>query len=491
MAVETTINASSDTQVDLKEALKQDNEKGGLTPQASESSLQYDEAEVKRIKRKIDIRLCVVVAVMYTVCQIDRVNLANAVVAGMGLEIDLTGQHYSTIVAVFFPTYTVFQPLMTVIARKIGPRIFMGFITVAWGLVMVGMGLVNDWKHLAALRVILGLFEAGLFPAAVFLISSWYIRHETGKRIGLFYLLGSAISSFGGILAYGLQQMNGLQGHAGWRWIFIIEGVLTVVVGLVGFILIVDFPEDARRTKWFLTDREIDIMIDRVEKDRGDAHLTPFVLKEYLSYAFEWQGWLLAVNFLMTAIVIYAVSYFLPIVLMQGLNFDVAEAQTLTAPCFLFGTVLGLTESWLSDKYKLRGPVVVFNAVLQIIGIALLGYAKQNGVRYLGAFILTGSCNANIPAALTYQSNNITGQWRRAFGSALIVAAGGVGGVIGGLVFREQDKPDYEPGLWTCFIAAGITIISVGITTVTMGRRNKQQKNGREIFDTPGFRFTL
>ncbi|KAL3434275.1 major facilitator superfamily domain-containing protein [Aspergillus tetrazonus] len=414
MAVMAEIKSSSARHVE-------DNEKGVLSPQVSDSSLQYDEANVKRIKRKIDVRLCVVVAVMYTVCQIDRVNLANA----------------STIVAVFFPTYTVFQPVMTVVARKIGPRIFMGFITVSWGLVMVGMGLVNDWRELAGLRVVLGLFEAGLFPAAVFLISSWYIRHETGKRIGLFYLLGSAISSFGGILAYGLQQMHGLQGHAGWRWIFIIEGVLTVAIGLVGFVLIVDFPEDARRTRWFLTDREIDIMIDRVEKDRGDAHVTPFVLKEYLKYGLEWQGWLLAVNFLMTAIVIYAVSYFLPIVLMQGLEFNVAEAQTLTAPCFLFGTLLGLTESWLSDKYKTRGIVVVINAVLQIIGVALLGYAKNNGVRYFGAFILTGSCNANIPASLTYQSNNITGQWRRAFGSALIVAAGGVGGVIGGLVFRK------------------------------------------------------
>lgn len=88
--------------------------------------------------------------------------------------------------------------------------------------------------------------------------------------------------------------------------------------------------------------------------------------------------------------------------------------------------------------------MVVINAVLQIVGIALLGYAKGNGVRYFGAFILTGSCNANIPASLTYQSNNITGQWRRAFGSALIVGAGGVGGVIGGLVFREQDSPEYR-----------------------------------------------
>jgi hypothetical protein len=81
---------------------------------------------------------------------------------------------------------------------------------------------------------------------------------------------------------------------------------------------------------------------------------------------------------------------------------------------------------------------------VQLAGIAVLGYAKQSAVRYFGAFILVGCCNANIPASLTYQSNNIVGQWRRAFGSALIVGSGGIGGVVGSLVFRNQDKPEYK-----------------------------------------------
>lgn len=97
--------------------------------------------------------------------------------------------------------------------------------------------------------------------------------------------------------------MHGVDGKAGWRWIFIMEGILTVAVGLLGFIFIVDFPEDARRTKWFLTDREIDIMIDRVEKDRGDAHVTPFNMKEYLQNVYDWKGWMFAFNFAMTATV--------------------------------------------------------------------------------------------------------------------------------------------------------------------------------------------
>ncbi|KAF9894595.1 hypothetical protein FE257_006483 [Aspergillus nanangensis] len=458
----------------------------------SNTSLEYDEATVKRIKRKVDLRLCLVVSLMYTVCQIDRTNLGNAVVAGMGKDIDLTGNHYSTMVVTFFPFYTLFQPPMTVIARKFGPRYFIGGITVAWGIVMAALGLVSDWRALVGLRCVLGLLEAGFFPSCVFLIGTWYVRHETAKRLALFYLVGSALSGFGGILAYGLQQMEGIQGKAGWRWIFIMEGVLTVLMGLVGLTFIVDFPEDARRTRWFLTDREIDIMIDRVEKDRGDAHVTPFNLKEYLGFVADWKAWLFAFNFGMTAVVIYAVAYFLPIVLREGLEFSVANAQTLTAPCYVFGAVLGLAESWVSDKYKTRGSIIIINSLVEIIGVCVLGFAANNSVRFFGAFILVGSCLANLPACLTYQSNNITGQWRRAFGSALIVGSGGVGGVIGSLVFRNQDKPHYRPGLYTCLVAAGLTIVSVSITTIVMARKNALQKrSGLVLEGTPGFRYTL
>jgi hypothetical protein len=97
--------------------------------------------------------------------------------------------------------------------------------------------------------------------------------------------------------------MHGLAGQSGWRWIFIMEGILTVIVGAAGWLFIVDFPEDARQTRWFLTHREIEVMTDRVDRDRGDAHVTPFNLKEYLGNAFDWMAWMFALNFCMTAVV--------------------------------------------------------------------------------------------------------------------------------------------------------------------------------------------
>ncbi|KAM0543265.1 hypothetical protein ACHAPJ_012411 [Fusarium lateritium] len=365
---------------------------------------------VRKIRRKVDMRLCIIIAVLYTVCQIDRQNLAYAVVAGMGENIDLGGMNYSVIVLLFFPTYTIFQPIMTVIARKIGPRIFLSGICVVWGIIMLAFGFTHRWQELAGLRVLLGLLEAGFFPSSVFLISTWYVRHEVAVRIAFFYLFGNVFGGFGGVLAYGLQQMNGLAGYEGWRWIFIMEGIVTALLGFVGYVFIVDFPENARQTKRFLTAEEVDIMVSRIDADRGDAHATEFSLRPYLENALDWKAWILAANFGLTSMVIYAVAYFLPIVLRDGLGFPVVQAQTLNAPCYVFGGILGLTESWLSDKYKLRGPFILLNSLLEIIGLSLLGFHENNVVRYIGAYFVVGGANACLPLTLTYQSNNIVGQ---------------------------------------------------------------------------------
>ena len=116
-----------------------------------------------------------------------------------------TVSRYSVVTLVFFTTYVVFQPPATIIVRKLGPRIFLSVIVVLWGAVMLGMGFVNDWESLAALRVVLGILEAGFFPSCVYLLSTWYTRYDVGKRYSCFYILGSLASACAGILAYGVS----------------------------------------------------------------------------------------------------------------------------------------------------------------------------------------------------------------------------------------------------------------------------------------------
>ena len=203
-----------------------------------------------------------------------------------------------------------------------------------WGCVMIGMGFVQSWQALAGLRVILGIFEAGFFPGCVYLLSTWYVRYDMGKRYGVFYLLGCCASAFAGILAFGLMQMQGLQGLGGWRWIFIIEGILTCIVACIGYVFLVPFPDAGAHKAWgFLNEREVSFIIARVNADRADVKTEPFSLKRFLSPGLDPKIWGFALIFCCLTTVTYALAYFLPIILREGMGFSVGASVSEIQTC--------------------------------------------------------------------------------------------------------------------------------------------------------------
>ncbi|CAI6339439.1 unnamed protein product [Periconia digitata] len=462
---------------------------------------EFTPAEQRKIIHRIDRRLVVTVGVLYCISLMDRTNLSSANIAGMSKELQLNVlsngiSRYSIVTLVFFTTYIVFQPPATVFVRKLGPRLFLSCIVVAWGAVMIGMGFTNDFSSLAALRVILGIFEAGFFPACVYLLSTWYSRYDVGKRYSVFYVLGCVASACAGILAFGLQQMHGLSNLSGWRWIFIIEGILTVVLGAGGYFALVDFPDKAHKSWKFLNEREVKFIIDRVDRDRGDANPEPFAIGKFLRAGLDIKIWGYALIFFCTTTVTYALAYFLPIILVVNMKFSIGAAQCLVAPPFIFAGIVMFLFSWVGDKYRTRGPIIIANMVLCLIGLPIMGWGGSPAVRYFGVFLTTAGANSNIPAAMTYQANNIRGQWKRAFCSATLVGFGGIGGIAGGLVFREQDAPFYFNGLYACIACCLLNIIVVCLLSLTFWRQNKRADRGEvelEHDDTsqPGFRYTI
>lgn len=451
--------------------------------------------EGRKIKHKIDRRLVLVLGAMYCVSLMDRTNLSNAAIAGMRNELFMIGNNrYSIVTLVFFITYTIFQPVATPLTRKIGPRIFLSSICSAWGLVMIGMGLIHEWQELAGLRVILGVFEAGYFPGAVYLLSTWFVRYDVGKRYAVFYMIGSLASAVSGILAYGLMQMDGIAGYRGWRWIFIIEGILTVVIGIIGFIFLVPFPDQNAWRSWnFLSEREVRYIMATVDRDRGDTQIEAFSLKRFLTPAKDIKVWGFAMIFFCTTTMAYAIAFFLPIILLLGMGFTIAQSQCLVAPPYAFAAVVMYVESWLGDKYRVRGPQILFNAVMAIIGLSLMGWTTTSGVRYFGVFLFCAPVQANVVMVMSFQANNIRGQWKRAFCSASLVGFGGIGGIAGSLVFREQDQPGYVPGLWACITACLLTIIITLALQIHFWIQNKKADRGEKELEGggPSFRYTL
>jgi len=130
--------------------------------------------------------------------------------------------------------------------------------------------------------------------------------------------------------------------------------------------------------------------------------------------------------------------------------------------------------------------------LIHLSGLPLLGFCKTVGVRYFGVFLATTACNANVPCVLTWQANNIRGQWKRALCSATLVGAGGIGGIIGSTVFRDQDKPAYHPGIYATMIASALIIIITLMLDFKFIRANKRVKaGGKPIERLPNFLYTL
>lgn len=201
----------------------------------------------------------------------------------------------------------------------------------------------------------------------------------------------------------------------------------------------------------------------------------------------------------------YSIAFFLPIILRNGMGFSVSMAQCLVAPPYVAAAIVMYGMAWAGDKYHVRSPFILFNGVMALIGekvlsyldfadnsgLPLLGFAHNVGVRYFGVFLVTIAANATVPCVLTWQANNIRGQWKRALCSATLVGSGGIGGIIGSTVFRSQDSPAYRPGIYTTMLAAGLIILITLALDFKFWRANKRAVAGGKIIEgLEGFRYT-
>ncbi|KAJ8522150.1 hypothetical protein ONZ45_g1203 [Pleurotus djamor] len=457
--------------------------------EAQRIQVNDDQSFARRTLRKVDVHLLPILAIVYSVSLIDRANIGNAYVAGMAVDLELTvGSRYSLAVLIFFVPYILFELPSNVIVRHVGAALWIGTITVLWGSVMLGMGFVTTWWELVICRALLGLLEAGYFPACAYIISTWYLRREVQKRLTGFYVVSGAVSGFSSAIAGGIAEMAGLRGLGGWQWIFIIFGCVTLLCGFAAFFLVQDFPDKNK----FLTAEETTWVMDRIEKDRADAHYDSWTMAKFWKYTFDLHIWSFVLMFGAACTVSYAFAYFLPIILAGGMGYSTLHAQLLVAPPNVCGALFSFGLAILSDKTGLRAPFLLFQAIISLIGLSLTAFHTSNGVRYFGVFLGLSGGMANVPGTLGYLQNNVAGHTKRAFTTALTIGGGGVGGIIASTVFRSQDAPGYRPGLWVTIGSQLLVIVILFINTTYYYFKNKAVREGRSppIDGRVGFYYT-
>lgn len=273
----------------------------------------------------------------------------------------------------------------------------------------------------------------------VLYLSHFYRRTELALRIGIFYTAASLSGAFGGLLARGLNAIGHAGGLAGWRWIFIIEGLITVLVGVLSSLALPNSIESAG----FLTSAQKAHARHRMD-EQNQAH-EPFSWSEVKRGIFNVQVWLSATAYFSILCGLYSFGLFLPTII-NNLNFakDPNEAQLWTVIPYAVAAVCTVFAAILSDKLALRGPIMLCTLPIAIIGYAVISVSTNAKVQYGMTFMMATGMYATVPCILSWNSNNSAGHYKRATTSALQLAIANAGGFVASFVYQKKEGPHFH-----------------------------------------------
>lgn len=366
-------------------------------------------ATERRLRLKVDLRLCTIAGLLCSLNLLDSGVISSASVTSMITDLDLTGSRFSIAIFIFTIASIAFQLPSTIAVRTFGPRVWFGVITFAFGLITLCTAFIQTWKQMIALRVLLGMAMSGIYPGLTYLISTWYTRKEQQLRFAYLQTGEVVVLATGGILNFGLNKLNGKGGLEGWRWMFLVQGLISCVLGIATYFWVVDFPENCHRSYKFLTEEEQKLAVSRIETDRGDTAAEQVDLIKILEHAKDIKIYGFCCMFFLLNLVSTSLSYFLPSILQNGMGFSEDRSILLSAPPYYYTVVPVILSSIVGDRYQLRGPVIVFNSLCLIVGFSMLGFSSQVTIRYIGTFLATGAYISNWAALNAYQANNVVG----------------------------------------------------------------------------------
>lgn len=398
-----------------------------------------DTKKTARIMRKMDWRVLPIASLLYLFSFLDRSAIGNARVANMEKELKLSSSQYAACVSVFFGLYCLLEVPSNLLLKKYGAKIYLPIIVVLWGLVMAFTGLVKNFEGLLAMRILLGGFEAGLFPGITYHLTNLYPRKEIQFRIGIFFSAATIAGAFGGLLAYGLSFVE-IGGYNRWPWIFFVEGILTVIVGVSSYFILFSSIPEAK----FLTKDEQDFMQNRITYDSTAIPMDDTYKWQYVQAGLlDWKPWLSIISYICCITPLYSIALTLPTILKVSLKYDAVHAQLMTVPIYIVAAFMVVVFAYFSDRLQNRSEFLIGGCVISAIGWGIGHAYPHNGkVRY-GAMFLSSFSYAAFPSVVALLTQNIGGKTKRSVCIAIQVGVGGLAGIISSNIFLTRWAPTF------------------------------------------------
>jgi sugar phosphate permease len=457
--------------------------------------IHFDPVEEARVVRKIDLYIIPCIALLYLFCFIDRANIGKPPVANSASHGSLTfvlisgnarltnfedslglkGYDYNTVLSVFYISYILFEIPLNMVCKCMGPGWFLPGTTLGFGVVTVAFAFVTDKSSACGVRFLLGIFEAGMLPGIAYYLSRWYRRSELSFRLALYVVMAPLAGAFGGLLASAILSLDSFGSRRSWQMIFAIEGIITIGLAIIGFVVLTDRPATAR----WLTEQEKQLVIARIKSERiGTTEVldkieTTKVLRGILNPVVLVTSWV----FLLECITVQALAFFAPTIIRTIYpGTTVVYQQLMTVPPYAVGAVSILATSFLSSKIDRRNIIITLSAIPVMAGYIMFLASTNAKVRYGAAFlIVTGAfnggalCNAQVSA-------NVVSDTARSAAIGTNVMFGNIGGLISTWAFLPFDGPNYPIGNGLNMAAQGLVLVSAAALGIWMKHDTKKRQ---------------
>jgi MFS family permease len=342
------------------------------------------------------------------------------------------------------------------------------------------MGFVYNWSGLMAARWFLGLTEAGLFPGVNYYLSCWYKRSEFGVRAAIFFSAAALSGSFGGLLAAAIENMDGIGGRPGWAWIFILEGLLTIVAGFASFWMVHDFPDEAK----FLSDTDRARVVRRLKLDKqASADHEVFRMKWFWAAVKDWKMWLGMVIYMGCDMPLYAFSLFLPTIITNlGWNTSVVRAQLMSVPPYAAAAVLTVAVGFIADRTRARGLCNIIVSLLGVVGFAMLLGTDAPAVQYAGTFLAALGIYPCISNTISWMANNVEGVYKRGVVLGFVIGWGNLNGVVSSNIYFSPPRFYEGHGVVMGYLAVFLFGGSVLMSLLLRRENAKRQRGERDVW---------
>ncbi|KAI9273521.1 major facilitator superfamily domain-containing protein [Helicostylum pulchrum] len=423
------------------------------------------EAEEKKILKQLDCRMLPLFCIFYFVDFLDRANIGNATLAGIQDDLHLTPGQLSMAISGFYITYIIFEVPSNVVLKRINAVMWLSLIMLVWGIMTIVIAFVTDFTGLMVCRLLLGAAESGYVPGILYMMSKVYRPREFGLRLAFLLCMSSLSGIVSGPIAYGTSFLEGHGGLHGWQYLFIIEGIPTVILSVVSYFYLFD---DVQTVPWLTSTQKA---LHKHYTNGSDTEV-PVTVKSFKKACYDWKTGLFAIVYFLNATSLVSYQVFTPTII-DGFGFPVLTSQLLSAPPNVMQTIMTLLGGYLTDRYSnKRGRLMGAGFAMAALGYLLLIVLESRWGRYGSLFIIASGLGLQAPANVGWSAINFPKLEVRVIAVAVVVMIGNSGGIVSSYLYPLSDGPHFYFGnIFNLCCAVIGSIVSI-ITSYLLWRQN-------------------